>query len=75
MKPIIPIEKLLTTISKPAGTFPSKKLSVFFIIHPPSGPIIIAPMNIGMSAPIIKPIVPIVPKTAPRVPPTIRPPV
>ena len=73
--PNIPIEKLLTSISKPDGIFPSTTLSNFLITKPANGPIIIAPINIGISAPTITPIVATVPITPPLAPPTILPPV
>ena len=75
IKPRIPIEKLFTIISKPLGILPSIALSNFLIIHPPRGPTIIAPRNIGISAPIISPTAPRVPITAPLCPATIFPPV
>ena len=49
----MPAEKLLTSISKPGRILPSQSASSFFIDQPPSGPMIMAPMNIGTSAPAI----------------------
>ena len=43
----MPAEKLLTSISKPGLILPSHSASSFFITQPPSGPMIIAPRNIG----------------------------
>ncbi len=63
--PRMPSEKLLTSISKPAGIFPSNSRSNFFITQAASGPTIIAPINIGMSEPTITPIVAIAPITPP----------
>ena len=45
----IPAEKLLNNISKPCGVLGCKNWSTFFINQPTSGPIIIAPSNIGVS--------------------------
>ena len=66
--PIIPAEKLFTSISNPALTFPSISLSNCLIAHPPKGPTIIAPRNIGILAPTITPIVTVAPTTPPRIP-------
>ena len=63
--PRMPSEKLLTSISKPAGIFPSNSRSNFFITQAASGPTIIAPINIGISEPTITPIVAIAPITPP----------
>ena len=63
------------TISKPAGMRFSSALSTTLMTYPPSGPITIAPMNIGISAPTMTPMVPIPPITAPRFPPIKWPPV
>ena len=71
----MPAEKLSTSISKPGRILPSHSASIFFISQPPSGPMIMAPMNIGTSAPATTPIVAMAPTTAPRLPWTIRPPV
>ena len=65
--PQMPAEKLLTSISKPGLIFPSQIASMCFIVQPPSGPMIIAPMNIGISVPAITPKVAIAPTTPPRV--------
>ena len=67
IKPIIPNEKLFTNISKPVGILSSIIPSNFLIIYALNGPIIIAPKNIGIFAPTIKPIVPIVPAIPPLV--------
>ena len=48
--PEMPAEKLLTSISKPGRILPSQSASIFFIDQPPSGPMIIAPRNIGTVA-------------------------
>ncbi len=66
IKPQIPAEKLLTSISKPGRILPSQRASIFFMVQPPSGPMIMAPMNIGMLVPVITPIVAIAPTTPPR---------
>ena len=66
---------MFTSISNPALTFPSIAWSNFFIIQADKGPIIIAPINIGISAPTITPIVAIAPITPPLSPCTIFPPV
>jgi hypothetical protein len=63
----IPAEKLLINISKPGRILCSHNASSFFIDQPPNGPMIIAPMNIGMLVPVITPIVAIAPTTPPRV--------
>lgn len=65
--PQIPAEKLLTSISKPGRILPSHRASIFFIVQPPSGPMIMAPMNIGMPEPVTTPMVAIAPTTPPRV--------
>ena len=62
----MPAEKLFTSISKPGLIFPSQRASTFFITHAVSGPMSIAPMNMGMSVPTITPIVAIAPTTPPR---------
>ena len=63
----MPAEKLLTSISKPALILPSHSRSSCFMIHAASGPMIMAPMNIGMPAPTMTPTVAMVPTTPPRV--------
>ena len=68
ISPSMPDEKLSISISKPGLTLPSQMASIFFISQPPSGPMIMAPRNIGTSAPVTTPIVAIAPTTAPRVP-------
>ena len=73
--PIMPAEKLFTSISKPLLILPSTAWSNFLIDQPPSGPTIIAPRNIGISVPTMTPIVVIAPTTAPRSPPASLPPV
>ena len=73
--PRMPAEKLSMSISKPGRILPSHIASSFFMAQPPSGPMIIAPMNIGTSAPVTTPMVAIAPTTPPRLPCTIRPPV
>ena len=72
--PRIPSEKLSTIISKPLGTLSLTKSSNFLITKPENGPIIIAPKNIGISAPTTIPKVPIAPATAPLFPCTNPPP-
>ena len=64
--PQMPAEKLFTSISKPGRILCSHRPSSFFIVQPPSGPMIIAPMNIGMEVPVITPMVAIAPTTPPR---------
>ncbi|MNT02730.1 hypothetical protein D3C72_1372370 [compost metagenome] len=73
--PIMPAEKLFTNISKPLLILPSTQRSKCLMAQPPSGPAIMAPRNIGISAPTITPMVVIAPTTPPRSPPTRRPPV
>ena len=68
IRPRMPAEKLSTSISKPGLILPSQIASSFFISQPPSGPMIIAPRNIGTSAPAITPMVAIAPTTPPRMP-------
>ena len=65
--PQIPAAKLLTSISKPGLILPSQRRSIFFIDQPPSGPMIMAPMNIGMSVPAMTPMVAMAPTTPPRI--------
>ena len=43
----MPAEKLLTSISKPGLILPSQMASMCFIVQPPRGPMIMAPMNIA----------------------------
>ena len=64
----MPAEKLLTSISKPGLILPSQIASTFFISQAASGPMIIAPMNIGTGAAMITPMVATTPTTAPRTP-------
>ena len=71
----MPSEKLSTSISKPEGTLASRKPSILLSSQAASGPITMAPRNMGMSAPTMTPIVAIAPTTAPRVPWTVLPPV
>ena len=71
--PRMPIEKLLTSISNPALTLPSIRRSNCLMTYPARGPIIIAPMNMGISLPTITPAVAITPITPPRSPATLRP--
>ena len=73
--PIMPTEKLLTTISKPAGTWPSIFWSNFLMHQPPRGPQIIAPMNMVLLVEAMAPRVASAPVTAPFWPPTALPPV
>ena len=68
MAPQMPAEKLSTSISKPGLILPSHRASIFFIVQPPSGPMIMAPMNIGIEVPAMTPIVAIAPTTPPRGP-------
>ena len=64
----MPAEKLSMSISKPGRILPSHSASIFFITQPPSGPMIMAPRNIGMSDPLITPMVAMAPTTPPRIP-------
>jgi hypothetical protein len=73
--PAMPAEKLSTSISKPAGVFGWRRPSIFFCTQAASGPMIIAPRNIGVPAPTITPMVAMAPTTPPRWPCTILPPV
>ena len=73
--PTMPIEKVSMSISKPAGTLPSMTLSRSLRTKAASGPMIMAPRNMGMSTPTMTPIVAMAPMTAPRWPCTMRPPV
>ena len=66
--PRMPAEKLLTSISKPGLILPSQMLSTFFISQAASGPMIIAPRNIGSEVLMITPMVAMTPTTAPRTP-------
>ncbi len=66
--PTMPAEKLFTSISKPARILPSQMRSTCLITHAPSGPMIMAPMNIGMLLPTITPMVAMLPTTPPRTP-------
>ena len=73
---MIPAEKLLISISNPAGIWPSIAWSNFLIQNPARGPITIAAISIVISVLLrIAPITAIAPTTRPRSPPTIRPPV
>ena len=76
--PQMPAEKLLTSISRPGLILPSHISSSLRIDQPPSGPMTIAPRNIGTLAPATAPMVAIAPTTPPRMlssPYAIRPPV
>ena len=74
--PMIPAEKLLISISKPAGIWPSIASSNFLIQKPPNGPMIMAAISIVMDVSLIMaPITAIAPTTRPLSPPTILPPV
>ena len=64
--PQMPAEKLLTSISKPGRILCVQRASSFFIDQPPSGPMIIAPRNIGTLAPAMAPMVAMAPTTPPR---------
>ena len=66
--PRMPAEKLFTSISKPGRILPSQMRSICFVIHAASGPMIIAPRNIGMSVPTMTPMVAMVATTPPRSP-------
>ena len=66
--PRMPAEKLFTSISKPGLILPSHSRSICLVTHAASGPMIIAPRNIGMSVPTMTPIVAIVATTPPRAP-------
>ena len=63
----MPAEKLLTSISKPALILPSQSWSICFMIQAASGPMIMAPRNIGMSVPTMTPTVAMDATTPPRV--------
>ena len=73
--PMMPTEKLLITISKPAGTWPSIFSSNFLTHQPPRGPQIMAPINMVLSVEAMAPKAASAPVTAPFCPPTILPPV
>ncbi len=73
--PIIPTEKLFTSISKPGGICPSIILSNLLMTHPAKGPTAIAPKNIGFSEATMTPIAVIAPIRPPRSPATTFPPV
>ena len=73
--PMMPAEKLSTSISKPGRILSSISLSNSLRMYAASGPMIIAPRNIGTSAPTTTPTVATAPTTAPRWPWTSRPPV
>jgi hypothetical protein len=75
MPPRMPRLKLATSISKPALILPCNALSITLSRTAASGPMIIAPRNIGVSVPTITPMVAIAPITAPRRPCTMCPPV
>ncbi len=64
--PQMPAEKLLTSISKPGRILCDHSASSFFMLQPPSGPITMAPMNIGTLPPAIAPNVAMAPTTPPR---------
>ncbi len=64
----MPAEKLFTNISKPGLILPSQIASTFFMSHAVSGPMIIAPMNMGCGVHMITPMVATTPTTAPRTP-------
>ena len=73
---MMPAEKLLISISKPAGMRPSINWSNFLMQKPASGPMTIAAMSIVIEVSLmIAPITAIAPTTRPRSPPTMRPPV
>ncbi len=73
--PMMPAEKLSISISKPDGTLSWMALSTFLMMYAASGPMIMAPRNMGTSEPTMTPIVATAPTTAPRCPWTMRPPV
>ena len=74
--PIMPAEKLVINISKPAGICPSIFSSNFLMQKPPSGPITMAAISIVMDVSlIIAPMTAMAPTTRPLSPPTILPPV
>ncbi len=73
--PTMPAEKLSTSISNPALVRCWMKASTCLITKAASGPTIMAPRNIGTSAPTTTPMVATAPTTAPRWPWTMRPPV
>ena len=73
--PMMPREKLSTSISNPLATRPWTARSNCLRTQAASGPMTMAPRNMGVSLPTITPIVAKAPMTAPRCPWTIRPPV
>ena len=73
--PRMPAVKLSTSISKPGRTRSLISPSMSLSRYAASGPIIMAPRNIGTVEPTTMPIVATAPTTAPRCPCTSRPPV
>jgi hypothetical protein len=73
--PRMPAEKFDTSPSNPLRVLGRSRVSSSLVSHPPSGPMIIAPGNIGILLPKTTPIVAIPPTAAPRAPCTILPPV
>ena len=70
---MMPKEKLSTSISNPAPTFPSTSLSNRFTHQPAKGPIIMAPRNMGVSVPMMTPMAATAPATPPLYPQTFFP--
>lgn len=71
----MPTEKLSTSISKPAGVFPSTSLSKAFMTQPAKGPMSMAPMSMVVSgAPAMQPTTAMAPAILPLSPPTRYPP-
>ncbi len=66
--PMMPSEKLFTSISNPGRIFSSQSFSIHLRMSAASGPTIIAPRNCGVVVPTTTPIVTSAPMTAPRWP-------
>ena len=66
--PTMPAEYMFTSISKPGLILPCQIASTFFMIHAASGPMTIAPRNIGTVLPTMIPTVAMLPTTPPRSP-------
>ena len=73
---MIPAEKLLMSISKPAGMRPSMKSSNFLMQKPARGPMTMAAISMVISVLLMMaPMTAMAPTTRPRSPPIILPPV
>ncbi len=66
--PRMPAEKLFTSISKPGLILPSQIRSIHLVASAASGPMIMAPRNIGMFVPMMTPTVAMEATTPPRSP-------